>query len=205
MKTPVDGKYQDIVEWPGVKAPNGYLWWPDYLEKDTFEQYPGLCDPGSGPGAPWSAVPPPTSRPSRPGRRPGWPGPESGANRREQRPSCPTICSATPCSGPTASIYAITAEKTAAAHRQNHERHPGGPRPASPYSLTWNATGQECQAWTLENLTALAFAIDRPGHQPCVLPTGPGGGHCGKRLPWRPWRPSRWTMIPVPLPGGETA
>ena len=25
----------------GVKAPNGYLWWPDYLEKDTFEQYQG--------------------------------------------------------------------------------------------------------------------------------------------------------------------
>ena len=31
---------------------------------------------------------------------------------------------------------------------------------AQPYALTWNATGQECQAWTLENLTALAFAID---------------------------------------------
>ena len=30
----------------------------------------------------------------------------------------------------------------------------------TPYSLTWNATGEECQAWTLENLTALAFAID---------------------------------------------
>ena len=30
-----------------------------------------------------------------------------------------------------------------------------------PYALTWNATGhQECQSWTLENLTALAFAID---------------------------------------------
>lgn len=31
---------------------------------------------------------------------------------------------------------------------------------STPYSLTWNATGEECQAWTLENLTALAFAID---------------------------------------------
>ena len=30
----------------------------------------------------------------------------------------------------------------------------------TPYALTWNATGQECQGWTLENLTALAFAID---------------------------------------------
>lgn len=31
---------------------------------------------------------------------------------------------------------------------------------ATPYALTWNATGQECTSWTLENLAALAFAID---------------------------------------------
>lgn len=31
---------------------------------------------------------------------------------------------------------------------------------ATPYALTWNATGQECAPWTLENLAALAFAID---------------------------------------------
>ena len=30
----------------------------------------------------------------------------------------------------------------------------------TPYALTWNATGQECQSWTLDNLTAPAFAID---------------------------------------------
>ena len=29
-----------------------------------------------------------------------------------------------------------------------------------PYTLTWNATGEECTTWTLENLAALAFAID---------------------------------------------
>ena len=29
-----------------------------------------------------------------------------------------------------------------------------------PYNLTWNDTEQICEPWTLENLTALAFAID---------------------------------------------
>ena len=31
---------------------------------------------------------------------------------------------------------------------------------ATPYVLTWNATGEECTDWTLENLADLAFAID---------------------------------------------
>lgn len=29
-----------------------------------------------------------------------------------------------------------------------------------PYNLTWNSTGEVCKAWTLADLTALAFAID---------------------------------------------
>lgn len=31
---------------------------------------------------------------------------------------------------------------------------------STPYALTWNATGQECAPWALEDLAALAFAID---------------------------------------------
>lgn len=31
---------------------------------------------------------------------------------------------------------------------------------STPYELTWNATGAECTPWTLEQLAALAFAID---------------------------------------------
>lgn len=30
----------------------------------------------------------------------------------------------------------------------------------TPYTLTWNSTGETCTEWTLENLSALAFAID---------------------------------------------
>ena len=31
---------------------------------------------------------------------------------------------------------------------------------STPYELTWNATGAECTPWTLEELAALAFAVD---------------------------------------------
>lgn len=31
---------------------------------------------------------------------------------------------------------------------------------STPYELTWNATGEECTSWMLEDLAALAFAID---------------------------------------------
>ena len=31
---------------------------------------------------------------------------------------------------------------------------------STPYALTWNATGQECAPWALEDLAALAFASD---------------------------------------------
>ena len=31
---------------------------------------------------------------------------------------------------------------------------------STPYTLTWNATGAECTDWALEDLAALAFAID---------------------------------------------
>ena len=29
-----------------------------------------------------------------------------------------------------------------------------------PYTLTWNSSGEVCKAWTVEELSALAFAID---------------------------------------------
>ena len=30
-----------------------------------------------------------------------------------------------------------------------------------PYTLTWNSSGEVCKAWTVEELSALAFAIDK--------------------------------------------
>ena len=31
---------------------------------------------------------------------------------------------------------------------------------SKPYTLTWNSTGEVCREWTLDDLSALAFAID---------------------------------------------
>ena len=31
---------------------------------------------------------------------------------------------------------------------------------SQPYTLTWNSTGQVCREWTLQDLSALAFALD---------------------------------------------
>lgn len=31
---------------------------------------------------------------------------------------------------------------------------------STPYTLTWNSTGEVCKEWTLQDLSALAFAID---------------------------------------------
>ena len=32
---------------------------------------------------------------------------------------------------------------------------------STPYTLTWNSTGEVCREWTLQDLSALAFAIDQ--------------------------------------------
>ena len=32
---------------------------------------------------------------------------------------------------------------------------------STPYTLTWNSTGEVCKEWTLTDLSALAFAIDK--------------------------------------------
>lgn len=36
------GQYPAIQHHDGLTAPEGFYWWPDYLEQDTFEQYEGF-------------------------------------------------------------------------------------------------------------------------------------------------------------------
>lgn len=36
------GQYPAIQHHNGLTAPEGFYWWPDYLEQDTFEQYEGF-------------------------------------------------------------------------------------------------------------------------------------------------------------------
>ena len=39
------GQYPAIQHQDGLTAPEGFYWWPDYLEQDTFEQYEGFIIP----------------------------------------------------------------------------------------------------------------------------------------------------------------
>ena len=155
-ETPVDGKYQDVVEWPGVTAPNGYLWWPDYLEKDTFEQYQGYVILEVARGTVVSC------QPNQPAFE-AWQAEQLAARKAERiaeskaRLSDYLLCH--PMQWTDGQRYAITAEK----QQQLTSKIMSATLAAqtgTPYSLTWNATGEECQEWTLQNLTALAFAID---------------------------------------------
>lgn len=155
-ETPVDGKYQDIVEWPGVKAPNGYLWWPDYLEKDTFEQYQGYVILEVARGTVVSCTP------NQPAFQ-AWQAARLAARKVERIAESKTQLSdyllCHPMQWTDGQYYAITAEKQQQLTGKIMSATLAA-QTGQPYSLTWNATGQECQAWTLENLTALAFAID---------------------------------------------
>ena len=155
-ETPVDGKYQDIVEWPGVKAPNGYLWWPDYLEKDTFEQYQGYVILEVARGTVVSCTP------NQPAFE-AWQAEQLAARKEERiaesKAQLADYLLAHPLQWTDGRYYAITAEKQQQLTSKIMSATLAA-QTSTPYSLTWNATGEECQAWTLENLTALAFAID---------------------------------------------
>ena len=155
-ETPVDGKYQDIVEWPGVKAPNGYLWWPDYLEKDTFKQYQGYVILEVARGTVVSCAP------NMPAFE-AWQAARLAARKAERiaesKAQLADYLLCHPMQWTDGQYYAITAEKQQQLTSKIMSATLAA-QTAQPYALTWNATGQECQAWTLENLTALAFAID---------------------------------------------
>ena len=155
-ETPVDGKYQDIVEWPGVKAPNGYLWWPDYLEKDTFEQYQGYVILEVARGTVVSCTP------NQPAFE-AWQAEQLAARKveriAESKAQLSDYLLCHPMQWTDGQYYAITAEKQQQLTSKIMSATLAA-QTSTPYSLTWNATGEECQAWTLENLTALAFAID---------------------------------------------
>ena len=45
-KTPsAEGQYGPIQRFSGPCIPDGYLWWPDVLEQDTFHRYAGFIVP----------------------------------------------------------------------------------------------------------------------------------------------------------------
>ena len=150
------GQYPAIQHHDGLTAPEGFYWWPDYLEQDTFEQYEGFVTLEVARGTVVSCAP------NQPAFE-AWQAARLAARKVERIAESKTQLSdyllCHPMQWTDGQYYAITAEK------QQHLTSKImsatlAAQTSTPYSLTWNATGEECQAWTLENLTALAFAID---------------------------------------------
>ena len=150
------GRYPALESWPGLTAPAGYYWWPDSLDRTTFDQYQGFVELEVARGTVVSCTP------NQPAFQ-AWQAARLAARKLERIAESKAQLSDYLLCHPMQWIdgqrYAITAEK----QQQLTSKIMSATLAAqtgTPYSLTWNATGEECQAWTLENLTALAFAID---------------------------------------------
>lgn len=151
-----EGQYGPILSSNQPVPPEGYVWWPDSVDRAVFDQYEGFVTLEVARGTVVSCAP------NQPAFE-AWQAARLAARKVERIAESKTQLSdyllCHPMQWTDGQYYAITAEKqqqltskimsaTLAAQTSTH------------YSLTWNATGEECQAWTLENLTALAFAID---------------------------------------------
>ena len=154
------GGYPPIQPWPGLTPPAGFDVWPDELEQDTFQQYNGFVvltvvrgvvssyEPNTEAWEAWRAAASAAALPVRKKER-----------IAESKQQLADYLLAHPLQWTDGQYYAITAEKQQQLTSKIMSATLAA-QTSTPYSLTWNATGEECQAWTLENLTALAFAID---------------------------------------------
>ena len=150
------GQYPALETWPGLTAPAGFYWWPDSLDRTTFDQYQGFVTLEVARGTVVSCAP------NQPAFE-AWQAEQLAARKAERiaeskaQLSDYLLCH--PMQWTDGQYYAITAEKQQQLTSKIMSATLAA-QTAQPYALTWNATGEECQAWTLENLTALAFAID---------------------------------------------
>ena len=151
-----DGQYQSLQEWPRMTPPDGYYWWPDSLDRTTFDQYQGFVELEVARGTVVSC------QPNQPAFE-AWQAEQLAARKveriAESKAQLSDYLLCHPMQWTDGQRYAITAEKQQQLTSKIMSATLAA-QTSTPYSLTWNATGEECQAWTLENLTALAFAID---------------------------------------------
>ena len=150
------GQYPALESWPGLTAPAGFYWWPDSLDRSTFDQYQGFVELEVARGTVVSCAP------NMPAFE-AWQGEQLAARNveriAESKAQLSDYLLCHPMQWTDGQYYAITAEKQQQLTSKIMSATLAA-QTAQPYALTWNATGEECQAWTLENLTALAFAID---------------------------------------------
>ena len=154
------GAFPPLQHWGGLTPPAGFDVWPDELEQDTFQQYNGFVvltvvrgvvssyEPNTEAWEAWRAAASAAALPVRKKER-----------IAESKQQLADYLLAHPLQWTDGQYYAITAEKQQQLTSKIMSATLAA-QTSTPYSLTWNATGEECQAWTLENLTALAFAID---------------------------------------------
>ena len=151
------GAYPPIQHWGGLTPPAGFDVWPDALEQDTFQQYNGFVVLTVVRGTVSSYQPNTEAWES-------WQAEQLAARKVERIAESKTQLSdyllCHPMQWTDGQYYAITAEKQQQLTSKIMSATLAA-QTSTPYSLTWNATGEECQSWTLENLTALAFAIDK--------------------------------------------
>ena len=150
------GQYPALETWPGLTAPAGFYWWPDGLDRTTFDQYQGFVTLEVARGTVVSCTP------NQPAFE-AWQAAQLAARKveriAESKAQLSDYLLCHPMQWTDGQYYAITAEKQQQLTSKIMSATLAA-QTSTPYSLTWNATGEECQAWTLENLTALAFAID---------------------------------------------
>lgn len=151
-----EGQYGPILSSNQPVPPEGYVWWPDSLDRTTFDQYQGFVELEVARGTVVSC------QPKQPAFE-AWQAEQLAARKveriAESKAQLSDYLLCHPMQWTDGQRYAITAEK----QQQLTSKIMSATLAAqtgTPYALTWNATGEECQAWTLENLTALAFAID---------------------------------------------
>lgn len=151
-----NGSYPPIQPWPGLTPPDGYDVWPEELDTADFYAYNGFVILTVVRGTVSSYQPNAEAWEA-------WQG-QVLASRKEERiadskQQLSAYLLAHPLQWTDGQSYAITTDK----QQQLTSKIMSATLAAQtgqPYTLTWNATGEVCQPWTLENLTALAFAID---------------------------------------------
>lgn len=150
------GAFPPLQHWGGLTPPAGFDVWPEELDTADFYAYNGFVVLTVVRGTVSSYKPNTEAWES-------WQAARLAARKVERiaeskaRLSDYLLCH--PMQWTDGQRYAITAEKQQQLTSKIMSATLAA-QTSTPYSLTWNATGEECQAWTLENLTALAFAID---------------------------------------------
>ena len=151
-----EGQYGPILTSNQPVPPEGYVWWPDSIDRAVFDQYEGFVELEVARGTVVSCAP------NQPAFE-AWQAEQLAARKveriAESKAQLSDYLLCHPMQWTDGQYYAITAEKQQQLTSKIMSATLAA-QTSTPYSLTWNATGEECQAWTLENLTALAFAID---------------------------------------------